>query len=309
MKAWWLRPAIRLVAALVLPLAVPGILTALIWALPGDPATRVCPTAACAASGLAARWHLDQGAWGFYTAWLSNAVQGDFGASWFVMQGDSVTGLLAESIPTTVVLLLAGMLPLVIGAVGAGSGVLPRRADGPLQGVGLAPVVIFALFCEAVITLRFGSGAFGDEATRWRIALGATVLGLADGALAGAVSGVRALFRSERKQRYVQVAVLRGEGVLANMLPNLAPALLGQMRARALHLMSGLVVVEVVLKINGLGDLLWQGTLKQDFGVVLAAATAFATISAALLLLQAVGEIFVAMRVRSAPVVALTGAA
>ena len=55
------------------------------------------------------------------------------------------------------------------------------------------------------------------------------------------------------------------------MLPNVAPALAGQLRARAIHLLSGgAVVVEVVLRIEGLGELLWIGTLLQDFGVVLA---------------------------------------
>ena len=39
MKQWWLRPLVRLVAAVLLPFAVPLIITLLIWALPGDPAS------------------------------------------------------------------------------------------------------------------------------------------------------------------------------------------------------------------------------------------------------------------------------
>jgi ABC-type dipeptide/oligopeptide/nickel transport system permease component len=136
-----------------------------------------------------------------------------------------------------------------------------------------------------------------------RLALGALVLGFADGAFAGATTGVRALFGTERKQRYVGVALLRGERPLALMLPNVAPALAGQLRARVLHLLSGTVIVEVVLRINGIGDLLWSGTLLQDFGVVLAAATSFAALSAALLFIQAVTEIVVALVVRRAPAV------
>ena len=53
--------------------------------------------------------------------------------------------------------------------------------------------------------------------------------------------------------------------------------------------------------IDGLGDLLWQGTLTQDFGVVLAAAFAFSVLSALLLLAQALIEIAVALHVRRAP--------
>ena len=105
----------------------------------------------------------------------------------------------------------------------------------------------------------------------------------------------------ENQQRYVGVAILRGERTLENTLPNVAPALVGQMRARVIHLLSGAVVVEVILRIDGLGDLLWGGTLKQDFGVVLGAATLFGAVSAVLLLIQAFVEIVVALHVRRAP--------
>ncbi len=86
-----------------------------------------------------------------------------------------------------------------------------------------------------------------------------------------------------------------------NTLPNVAPALAGQLRARILHLLSGAVVVEVIMRIDGVGDLLWGGTLKQDFGVVLATATIFAAVSGFLLFSQAMCEIIVALQVRRAP--------
>jgi peptide/nickel transport system permease protein len=130
---------------------------------------------------------------------------------------------------------------------------------------------------------------------------GALVLGVADGALAGAILGTRSTLEEELKQRYVQIAVLRGESVLSNTLPNVLPSLVGQFRARVLHIMSGAVIVEVVLGIPGLGELLWDGTLQQDFGVVLTAAFAVGLLSAALLLAQALVEIAVAIHVRRTP--------
>lgn len=306
MKAWWLRPMVRLAAAVFLPFAVPAIITMLIWALPGDPAEIICPPEICGGTeALAARWNLDGGPWKFFSAWVSGAVQGDFGNSWRVQQGVPVAELLAEAVPTTTMLILAGLVPLLLGAIGAATGIIPRRTDPAANLIGLVPAVVFALLCAAVVELNYGAESFNAEATRLRIGLGALVLGFADGAFAGATTGVRALFRTERKQRYVGVALLRGERPLANMLPNVAPALAGQLRARVLHLLSGTVVVEVVLRINGIGDLLWGGTLLQDFGVVLAAATAFAALSGALLLIQAGTEIVVALVVRRSPPVSL----
>jgi ABC-type dipeptide/oligopeptide/nickel transport system permease component len=88
---------------------------------------------------------------------------------------------------------------------------------------------------------------------------------------------------------------------LSNILPNTLPALVGQLRARMVQLLSGAVVVEVVLEIDGLGDLLWRGTLQQDFVVVVAAAFFFALMSAALLFLQAIVEVACALWVRQVP--------
>ena len=302
MKAWWIRPGVRVLAALALPVLVPAIITALIWALPGDPAEIICPPATCGGtSELAARWNLDAGPVNFFTHWIAGAVHGEFGRSWRVEQGLPVADLLVESLPVTIKLILLALVPIVGGAVGVATGLIPRRADGVFATVGLVPALVFSLLGAAAIVVKFGSDAFSDEANLWRLLAGAAVLGFSDGAFASTLSGVRGLFSSERNQRYVSIAVLRGERPLANMLPNVTPALAGQMRARILHLLSGAVVVEVVLGLTGVGDLLWSGTLYQDFGVVLAAASAFALLSAFLLILQATVEVVVALFVRRSP--------
>lgn len=302
MNTWWTRPLVRLLAAAALPVAVPGIITALIWALPGDPAEIICPPELCAGTAeLAQRWNLDGGPWAFYTGWLRAASHGDFGSSWRVLQGESVRALLNEAVPTTAVLLAAAFVPVLLAAIAGASGRVPRRVTPAFTLFGLVPAVVLALLAAAAVELRLGADSFDDVGTRVRIVAGALVLGLADGAFSDTLGGVGALFAAERRQRYVQVAQLRGERPIANMLPNLAPALVGQMRARALQLVSGTVVVEVVLRINGVGDLLWNGTLLQDFGVVIAAATTYAAFSALLLAAQALVEIGVALWVRRAP--------
>ncbi|MSP54686.1 MAG: hypothetical protein EXR69_03640 [Myxococcales bacterium] len=305
MKLWWTRPVVRLFAALALPVAVPGIIASLIWALPGDPAEIICPPELCSGTAeLAARWNLDGGPWQFYFGWITSALQGQFGNSWRVLQGEPVRNLLNEAVPTTAVLLLAGMVPVLMAAVAGASGRVPKVVAPAFGVFGLVPAVVLALLGAAAVELKLGADSFDAEGTRMRIVAGALVLGLADGAFSDTMAGVAALFSSERKQRYVQIAMLRGEGAFTNMLPNLTPALVGQMRARTLQLVSGTVVVEVVLRVNGIGDLLWNGTLLQDFGVVIAAATAYAVFSAILLGMQAAAEVAVALWVRRAPTAA-----
>jgi peptide/nickel transport system permease protein len=271
----------------------------------GDPAAILCPPELCGGTAeLAARWRLDRGPFAFFAAWLGDAVHGEFGRSWRVQQGVPVGHLLASAVPHTILLVgIAASLLLAGSALAALRGVGPRTRIA-LAALGLVPIVVWTLVAAALVEIRFGAQSFGTEGTWIRLLAGATALGIADGALAGAVNGTFQLFSKERNERYVRVAVLRGEGELANALPNVAGALAGQLRARFLHLLSGAVVVEAILRIDGVGGLLWAGTLLQDFGVVLAAATVFAAISGALLVAQAATEIAVGAFTRSAPVIA-----
>ena len=116
MRQWWVRPAVRLGAALLLPVAVPLIITLLIWALPGDPASIICPPESCGGTdALAERWHLDEGPMGFFGHWLGNALQGDLGQSWRFIQGESVAVLIEEAVPTTLLLIALAFVPILLG--------------------------------------------------------------------------------------------------------------------------------------------------------------------------------------------------
>jgi ABC-type dipeptide/oligopeptide/nickel transport system permease component len=301
---WWTRPLLRLVAAVAMPLLVPAIITAILWMLPGNPAEIICPPETCPATqALAQRWGLHQGPVVFYANWLGDALQGQFGNSWRMQQGTSVAVLVGEALPVTAELVLLALLLIVVGQALAAANWLPRKLDVLWQGIGLVPAVIFALLAAAAIEINFGARSNDGWPALLRLLSGATVLALADGGMAAAVVGTRSTFDDEFKQRYVSIAVLRGESPFLNALPNLLPALIGQLRGRILHILSGAVIVEVVLRISGLGELLFIGTLQQDFGVVLAATWAFCVLSTSVIVAQAMGEIAVAWYVRRHPAV------
>lgn len=305
---WWIRPLVRIIAAMSLPFVVPAAITGILWALPGEPVTILCPDGLCSKAqqdALAEHLHMNDGPSGFFLNWLSLALHGDFGRSLRVMQGEPVVNLLWESAPATTELVLLALIPVIGLSLAAALGWLPRRLDGFWQALGLIPSVILALLFAAIVEINFGAMSHEGLPDKLRLIFGAIVLGVADGTLGGAILGTRSIFDEEVKQRYVQIAVLRGETVLGNALPNVLPALVGQFRGRILHILSGAVIVEVVLGISGVGELLWDGTLLQDFVVVLAAAWVFAILSGVLLLIQAVAEVLVEMHVRRAPGVPL----
>ena len=305
MKRWWLRPLVRFVAAVMLPVAVPFLCVLLLWALPGDPASIICPPESCSGTEeLAHRWNLDHGPVHYFLSWIGGVAQGEWGNSWRLMTGMGVRGLVEESVPNTLMLLGLAFIPVIVGSLVAALELVNERVDPVLQVLGAVPGILLALLAAAWQTLTYGP----DGERMAGLLLGAAVLGLADGVFSGAVLGTRSLFGSERRQRYVGVAVLRGERIIENTLPNVAPAFIGQLRARGIQLLSGAVVIEVVLRIDGVGDLLWQATLVQDFGLVMPVVTAFAVFSSMLLLLQAGAEVLVALSVRRSPSVPLGGA-
>ncbi|MEL6182963.1 MAG: hypothetical protein AAFS10_28665, partial [Myxococcota bacterium] len=130
MTRWWLRPAVRIAAAILLPFLVPLIITLMIWALPGDPASIICPPETCGAGGtsaLAERWNLDGGPMAFFSAWMSDAIVGNFGNSWRLIQGVPISELLVGSIPNTLFVIALALVPISLGVVGVIREVLPER--------------------------------------------------------------------------------------------------------------------------------------------------------------------------------------
>ncbi|TVQ91053.1 MAG: hypothetical protein EA397_11195 [Deltaproteobacteria bacterium] len=304
---------VRGAAGILLPLIVPAIIAMIIWGLPGDPATTICPQGTCgetARQALIERYSLTS-PYAFLYSWLSRAIFLDFGISPVTIAGKEVWALVATSVPNTALVMLLALGPITVGTFGAALGWFPRQLDAVFQGIGVVPAVIFALFCVAFITIfdLGGIGAFGIpmfEYDNWEVSpmkllAGGLVLGLADGALSGAVSGTRSVFDTEFKQRYIGIAILRGERPMVNAAPNVLPTLIGQFRSRVLHLLSGTVIIEVILGIEGLGDLLWRATLDNDYFVVLGAAWGFALISSFLLIFQAISGVVVELMIRRSP--------
>lgn len=303
MKFWWIQPLARAIVAISLPFLVPACLVFLLWSLPGDPVDIICQ-GKCdeqASLALAERWHLNQGAVAYYFHWVGNALQLDLGNSWRVSTGRPIVELMKQTMPSSLLLILLALIPISVGSLLGSFGMPSKKLDPLLLALGVLPIVVLALIASAFVFMNFGTAPFEGKAYWMQLIAGALTLGIADGALTGSILGFRSLFEQENQQRYVGISVLRGEGNFSNTLPNLAGTLVGQYRARIVQLLSSLVIVEVIVDVDGFGYLLWKGTLKQDFGMVLAAATVFASISAFLLFSQAGLEVLQQLHQRKSP--------
>ena len=61
--------------------------------------------------------------------------------------------------------------------------------------IGVTPSVVLALLAAAVVDLQYGIDAYEGTAASMRLLAAALTLGIADGALSGAITGVRGVFR------------------------------------------------------------------------------------------------------------------
>ena len=290
----------RLVLAVALPFLVPLLIAMMIWAMPGDPATNVCPD--CTGEGMLQMVkdrNLDQGPMHFYKEWMSGMFSGDFGRSWAFQSGEEVSYLLKTGVGFSIKLFMMGSLLILLGAFCTARQWIPRWLKSTIRLVGMLPGLVLSLAAIAVYTVYINPSAM--ETTWTQVLLGAFILALADAALAGTIDGVDEVVESEGRRRYVQIAILRGESKLSNILPNTLPSLVGQLRARMLGLLSAAIIIEMILKINGVGELLVVGALKQDFPLVMACTFFYVMLSSVMLMIQAVVEVLVALSIRSSP--------
>ena len=135
-------------AALALPLIAPALVTWVLWLLPGDPVSILCPVGTCSAEGrieMAAAWHLDKGPFEFFSHWLKGAISGEFGNSWRVATGIPVWELIVESVPNTAKVVGVAMIPLLFSSGLVALDKQPERLDVLWRAIGIMPAVIFAL--------------------------------------------------------------------------------------------------------------------------------------------------------------------
>jgi peptide/nickel transport system permease protein len=181
-------------------------------------------------------------------------------------------------------------------AVGLGLGFLTagRRSalKRALQAVSVAPVFLLAFIAVHVLNeLAFRgmeAGIFGrpawfalpDAESGLKLALAVAVLAVGSGALAEVHAAVEDEIVRLRNAPFVDAAIARGAPVWRHVLWNLLPQLATIAYGRAAFFVGGLIIVEKVLHLNGIGSMLWQACRMRDYpvalGITLLAAAAVA---------------------------------
>ncbi|MFJ3800039.1 ABC transporter permease [Streptomyces sp. NPDC090088] len=280
-----------------LGIAVPTVLVVatisffLVQLVPGDPATLVLGQQADAAQRAAMDHELglDQPLVTQYLSWLGQAVRGDFGTSF--VTGQPVSQTLAQAVPVT--LSLAVLATLLAVTVGTGLGLLAAvrrgRTDRVVYAVCTCVMAVPAYWLAAVLVLLlairirlFPTGEyveFTQSPGEWIAHLVLPVLALGVPSVARIAFQSRAAVIDVLGQPFVRtlqaVGVPRRRILVRHVLRNAAVPVVTVTGLTFLFLLGGVVIIEAVFNLPGLGTVMLQAVNNHDLTVVQGAVVYF----------------------------------
>ncbi|MFI0862111.1 ABC transporter permease [Streptomyces smyrnaeus] len=285
----------RLLLGAAQTVAVVLLVFALTEALPGDAAVALAGDQPDPARVAAIReaMNLDQPAWQRLADWAARLPHGDLGTS--LVSGRPVSQYIADGFAPT--LLLAVLTVALLVPIGFGLGVLAARHEGRLTdrlissvtltvyavpefalGVLLVTVLAIQLRWLPPTAVGYGADLLGHPAALVLpvlVLLARPVCSLVRLVRAGMIDALASPYVAQARRYGVPRARLR----YAHALPNaLAPA--AQQLARTVDwLLSGVIVVEALFVIPGLGTVLLNAIAERDVPVVQGLAVVFGVLT------------------------------
>ncbi|MGO4690852.1 ABC transporter permease [Glaciibacter sp. 2TAF33] len=226
---------------------------------------------------------LDQPLLSRYFGWLGGVLHGDFGVSWFTSQPvvDSILGRL----PTTLSIVLVTIVIAAVLATLFGVAAAVRRGwvDRVLQIVSIGAsaipqfVVAIILVTAFAIGLRWfpatGYVPIGDSVAGWAASITLPIIALAIGTVASTAQQVRSAVINVLSRDYVRTLRSRGlaprEILFRHVLRGAAPAGLTVLSLQFIGMLGGVVVIEQIFALPGLGFLALQSTTQGDMPVLM----------------------------------------
>ncbi len=265
---------------------------------PGDPALRFAGLNATpeVIEGIRADLGLNGSLFERYNSWLGNAVRFDFGDS-IVTRGFSSWDLIRESLPKTLELMVLaeimaiGMaVPLALGSARRPGGFVDKASSSTAFGLLALPAFVLGIYMSFVFGVKLGwfptivdnlPGLNDDPLNNLR-QMFLPSLTLALNLVAIYLRLLRSDLIETLQEDYVMLAQARGLSERRIMWRHvLRPSSLNFTTAVGLNiagLIGGAFIIEVLFAINGMGRLVIQSVILEDFNVV-AAVVAILTVA------------------------------
>jgi peptide/nickel transport system permease protein len=215
--------------------------------------------------------------------WVSHALQGDLGASWFT--GQPVTEAITSRLSVTLSLVVGATVLTAVVAVFLGIVAATRRgwADRLVQVLAVlgfaVPGFLVALGLVLVFAINLGwfkpTGytMFSESPGGWLSSITLPVIALSLGSIAGVAAQIRGSMIDALRLDYVRTLRSRGLSerrvVYKHVLRNAAGPALSVLAIQFVGLLGGAVIVEQIFAIPGLGGIAVGATAQRDIPLVM----------------------------------------
>ena len=275
----------RLVSGVILIFVISIVAFGLLYIGSGDIARRILGQNATQeiVDRKAAELGLNRPLYEQYWDWLTSAVQGDFGRSWFSGQlvAQGVSSRLAVTLSIVIgATLIAAIISVVIGVLAA-----TRRGwiDRGLQFTSVLGFAIPGFLIALGLVLVFSINLKWFKATGyipittsfsgWMSSVTLPVIALAIGTIAAVAQQVRGSVIDALERDYVRTLRSRGLGmgrvVAKHVLRNAGGPALAVLAVQFVGLLGGAVIIEQIFALPGLGQLAVQATVQSDIPIVM----------------------------------------
>ncbi|ASN18753.1 MULTISPECIES: ABC transporter permease [Arthrobacter] len=226
---------------------------------------------------------LDQPLFVRYFAWLGDALTGNLGASWFT--SEPVASSLATRIPVTMTMVFTAMILIAICAalIGVAAAVKRGWVDrvvqiGAIVGDSI-PGYVIGVFLVTILAIQLGlfpatstiSPEVGPEA--WVYSMTLPVIALLINGVTGGAQQIRSAVIKQLERDYVRTLRSRGIGereiLFKHVLRSAAPAGLTVLSLQLIGMLGGVVIIEQIFALPGMGPLAVAATTQTDLPVVM----------------------------------------
>jgi peptide/nickel transport system permease protein len=224
--------------------------------------------------------------------WVSHAVKGDLGTSWFT--GEDVVKAITSRLAVTLSLvigavLLTAVVSVVLGVLAAMRGGWVDRTIQVVTILGFAiPGFLIAIALVQVFAINLdwfkptGYTRFAESSSGWLSSITLPVIALAIGSIAGVTAQIRGSIIDAARQDYVRTLRSRGLSetrvIYKHVLRNAAGPALSVLAIQFVGLLGGAVIVENIFAIPGLGQVAVTAPGQGDIPLVMALVVAFVII-------------------------------
>ncbi|MGW3293511.1 ABC transporter permease [Streptomyces xiamenensis] len=231
----------------------------------------------------AAELGLDRPVWEQFGDWVAHAVTGDLGASYFT--SEPVTQAIGNRLSVTLTLMVFSLLLLAVVSAVLGTLAAVRRGgmvDRTLQIVTetlsaipkfwLALMLVIALAINLRLFPATGHVPISDGVGAWLLGIVLPTTAIVLGELR-ITSMVRGAVSDELDKPYVRTLRSRGlsetEVLYRHVLRNAAPPWLSLLSMKVVALFGGIVVIEKVFALPGIGSLATDAATSGDIPVLM----------------------------------------